>query len=199
MGHGTGYGPFFRRAMVEQRMGPQADWSVVDALMLKTLAAAEKVARYRHAQLSPVRLAGDINAKVDIGELLESIKSEWTKLGATHRPGSGAGAAGAENLEQLEREESNNRARLASRGLSPARPPLSFPAHVAPAAARWRVSGAEGLWAVRRPWRMGGALGEARAAAGSAGLGPDCPLPANAFRVRVEVGDAPERSNDSHG
>jgi hypothetical protein len=55
MGHGTGYGPFFRRAMVEQRMGPQADWSVVDALMLKTLAAAEKVARYRHAQLSPVR------------------------------------------------------------------------------------------------------------------------------------------------
>ena len=60
-------------------MGPQADWSVVDALMLKTLAAA--VARFRHAQLSPVRLAGDINAKVDIGELLESIKSEWTKLG----------------------------------------------------------------------------------------------------------------------
>jgi hypothetical protein len=40
---------FFRRVMVEQRMGPQADWSVVDALMLKTLAAAEKVARYRHA------------------------------------------------------------------------------------------------------------------------------------------------------
>jgi hypothetical protein len=28
-----------------------------------------------------VRLAGGINAKVDIGELLESIKSEWTKLG----------------------------------------------------------------------------------------------------------------------
>ena len=48
--------------MVEQRMGPQADWSVVDGLMLKTLAAAEKVARYRHAQLSAVRLAGDINA-----------------------------------------------------------------------------------------------------------------------------------------
>ena len=31
--------------------------SVVDALMLKTLAAAEKVARYRHAQLSAVRRA----------------------------------------------------------------------------------------------------------------------------------------------
>ena len=33
-------------------MGPQADWSVVDALMLKTQAAAEKVARYKHAQLT---------------------------------------------------------------------------------------------------------------------------------------------------
>ena len=49
----------------QQRMGPQADWSVVDALMLKTLAAAEKVARYRHAQLSAVRLAGDISGKMD--------------------------------------------------------------------------------------------------------------------------------------
>jgi hypothetical protein len=34
----------------------QADWSVADALMLKTLAAAEKVARYRHAQLSAFAL-----------------------------------------------------------------------------------------------------------------------------------------------
>jgi hypothetical protein len=33
--------------------------------MLKTLAAAQKVARYRHAQLSAVRLAGDVNAKMD--------------------------------------------------------------------------------------------------------------------------------------
>ena len=49
---------FYLRALIEQRMGPQADWSVVDALMLKTLAAAEKVARYKHAQLSSVRLAG---------------------------------------------------------------------------------------------------------------------------------------------
>jgi hypothetical protein len=29
---------FYQRALIEQRMGPQADWSVVDALMLKTLA-----------------------------------------------------------------------------------------------------------------------------------------------------------------
>jgi hypothetical protein len=66
-------------------MGPQADWSVVDALMLKTLAAAEKVARYRHAQLSAVRLAGDINAgnndDVTLDELLATIKSEMVKLG----------------------------------------------------------------------------------------------------------------------
>ena len=74
---------FYFRAMIEQRMGPQADWSVVDALMLKTLAAAEKVARYRHAQLSAVRLAGDISGKMDdvtLDELLVTIKQEWAKL-----------------------------------------------------------------------------------------------------------------------
>jgi hypothetical protein len=52
--------------------------------MLKVLTAAEKVARYRHAQLSPVRLARDLNAKMDnatLEELLASIKAEWTKLG----------------------------------------------------------------------------------------------------------------------
>ena len=76
---------FYVRALIEQRMGPQADWSVVDALMLKTLAAAEKVARYRHAQLSAVRLAGDINAgnndDVTLDELLVTIRQEWAKLG----------------------------------------------------------------------------------------------------------------------
>jgi hypothetical protein len=45
---------FYLRALIEQRAGPQADWSVVDALMLKTLAAAE---------LSAVRIAGDINRR----------------------------------------------------------------------------------------------------------------------------------------
>jgi hypothetical protein len=54
---------FFSRAMVEQRMGVQADWNAVDSLMLKALAAAEKVARYRHAQLSAMRLSGDLNAR----------------------------------------------------------------------------------------------------------------------------------------
>jgi hypothetical protein len=51
--------------------------------MLKVLAAAEKVARYRHAQLSAVRLSGDPNARpenVNLEELLESIKAEWVKI-----------------------------------------------------------------------------------------------------------------------
>ena len=52
--------------------------------MLKTLAAAEKVARYKHAQLSAVRLAGDISGKMDdvsLDELLVTIRQEWAKLG----------------------------------------------------------------------------------------------------------------------
>jgi hypothetical protein len=75
---------FFRRAMVEQRMGAQADWNAVDCLMQKALAAAEKVARYKHPQLSAVRLAGDISGKMDdvtLDELLVTIKQEWAKLG----------------------------------------------------------------------------------------------------------------------
>jgi hypothetical protein len=51
---------------------------------LLVLAAAEKVARYRHAQLSAVRLAGDLSGKMDevtLDELLITIKQEWAKLG----------------------------------------------------------------------------------------------------------------------
>jgi hypothetical protein len=76
---------FYLRARIEERMGAQTDWNAVDSLMQKALAAAEKVARYRHAQLSAVRLAGDINAKnyddVTLDELLVTIKSEMVKLG----------------------------------------------------------------------------------------------------------------------
>jgi hypothetical protein len=53
--------------------------------LLKALAAAEKVARYRHAQLSAVRVAGDINATVadnaSLDEPLVKIKDELRKLG----------------------------------------------------------------------------------------------------------------------
>jgi hypothetical protein len=51
---------------------------------LKLLAAAEKVAKYRHAQLSAMRLSGDLNARpenVNLDELLESIRSELVTLG----------------------------------------------------------------------------------------------------------------------
>jgi hypothetical protein len=75
---------FYFRAMIERSVGDEANWDKVDALMLKTLAAAEKVARYKHAQLSAVRLAGDISGKMDdvsLDELLVTIKQEWAKLG----------------------------------------------------------------------------------------------------------------------
>src|SRR4026208_294671 len=64
---------FYLRASIEQRMGPQADWSVVDALMLKPLAAAEKVARYRHAQLSAVKLAGELTHGPADGATLDEL------------------------------------------------------------------------------------------------------------------------------
>ena len=75
---------FYLRARIEERMGAQADWNAVDSLMQKALAAAEKVARYKHAQLSAVRLAGDISGKMDdvtLDELLVTVRQEWAKLG----------------------------------------------------------------------------------------------------------------------
>ena len=52
--------------------------------MLKVLAAAEKVAKYRHAQLSAMRLSGDVNMRpenVNVEELLASIRADWAVLG----------------------------------------------------------------------------------------------------------------------
>jgi len=75
---------FYLRAMTEQRMGDDADWNSVDALMLRTLAAAEKVAKYRHAQLAAMRFSGDLNARpenVNLDELLASIRADWAVLG----------------------------------------------------------------------------------------------------------------------
>ena len=91
---------FYLRALIEQRMGPQADWSVVDALMLKTLAAAEKVARYRHAQLSAVRLAGDISGKMDDVSARRATGHDQARVGQAgpaDRPGGGSSAAGVKN------------------------------------------------------------------------------------------------------
>jgi acetylornithine deacetylase/succinyl-diaminopimelate desuccinylase-like protein len=71
--------------MIEQSVGLQADWKKVDALMMQTAQVAEKVARYKHAALSAVKLAGDFDARVtdnaSLDELLDKIKDELRKLG----------------------------------------------------------------------------------------------------------------------
>jgi hypothetical protein len=64
---------------VENRFGR------INAAFMQAVRAAEKVARYRHAQLSAIKLAGDIDAKnydnATLDELLVKIKAELTKLG----------------------------------------------------------------------------------------------------------------------
>jgi hypothetical protein len=118
---------FYLRALIE-RMGVQADWNAVDSLMQKALAAAEKVARYRHAQLSAVRLAGDINATVtdnaSLDELLAKIKDELRKLGPLIDLEAIREPQGSRTEGQLDRGESNHRARLAFKGLGPAGCPV---------------------------------------------------------------------------
>jgi hypothetical protein len=108
---------------------------------MQALRAAEKVARYRHAQLSAVKLAGDINAKLTDSaspdELIAKLKGELHKLAPTMTQRC-ARAAGVENRGRLDRD----RARLAFKGLSPAGCP--FPAGVAPAepagaVSKWRT------------------------------------------------------------
>ena len=76
---------FFLRALIDESMGSQTDWNAVDSVMLKALAAASKVARYRHAQLSAVKIAGELKSGpadgAPLDELLERIKHQLKKLG----------------------------------------------------------------------------------------------------------------------
>jgi hypothetical protein len=76
---------FYFRAKFEERLGDQAEWRRVDEAFMQAVHVAEKVARYRHAQLSAIKLAGDINARVaddvSLDELLVKIKEELVKLG----------------------------------------------------------------------------------------------------------------------
>jgi hypothetical protein len=76
---------FYLRGLVEESMGTETDWKMADSAFVQAAAIAEKVARYRHAALSAVRLAGDINATVTDGlsldELLVKIKEELRNLG----------------------------------------------------------------------------------------------------------------------
>jgi hypothetical protein len=99
---------FFLRALIDESMGSQTDWNAVDSLMLKALAAASKVARYRHAQLSAIKLAGDINAKVTDGasldDLLVKIKGSWrssTDPRADYRIGGCGRAAGLRTRQHI--------------------------------------------------------------------------------------------------
>ena len=76
---------FYLRGLIEQSVGPEADWKAVDAAFVQAAAVAKDVARYRHAALSAVKLAGDLNATVmdnlSLDELLIKIKEELRKLG----------------------------------------------------------------------------------------------------------------------
>ena len=77
---------FYLKAKVEQSLGEKADWKAVDAAMLQAASVAEKVAAYRHAKLSAVRLAGDINAtgrmdNATLDELIAKIKADLVTLG----------------------------------------------------------------------------------------------------------------------
>lgn len=76
---------FYIKAQVEKTLGDQTDWKAVDNALLQAAHAAEKVAAFKHAKLSSVRLAGDLNVRSTDGatldQLLERIKTELGKLG----------------------------------------------------------------------------------------------------------------------
>jgi hypothetical protein len=73
------------RAKIAERLGDRVDRRRAKAAFMQAVRAAEKVARYRHAQLSAIKLAGDINAKnydnATLDELLVKINDELAKLG----------------------------------------------------------------------------------------------------------------------
>src|SRR5438477_12992498 len=83
MGHGMRH--FYFRAKIEERLGDRADWRRVDEAFMQAVHVAEKVAHYRHAQPSAIKLAGEINAKnydkATLEELLEQIKVELVNVG----------------------------------------------------------------------------------------------------------------------
>jgi hypothetical protein len=73
------------RAKIEERLGDGADLRRVDDAYRQAVCVAEKLARYRHAQLSAIKLAGDINAKkydhLTLDELVAKVNAELRKLG----------------------------------------------------------------------------------------------------------------------
>ena len=76
---------FYLRGLVEESMGIETDWKAADSAFVQAAAIARDVAKYKHAALSAVRLAGDLSATVSddvtLDELLEKIRVELRKLG----------------------------------------------------------------------------------------------------------------------
>jgi hypothetical protein len=77
---------FYLRGLIEEKMGVEADWKAADSSFVQAAAIARDVAKYRHAAVSAVRLAGDINAtgipdNITLDELLVKIQDELRKLG----------------------------------------------------------------------------------------------------------------------
>jgi hypothetical protein len=75
---------FYFRAKIAERLGDRVERRRANAAFMQAVRAAEKVARYRQAQLSAIKLAGDINAKVtdsaSLDELIAKLKGELHKL-----------------------------------------------------------------------------------------------------------------------
>jgi hypothetical protein len=77
---------FYVRGLIEESAGTGTDWKAADSAFVQAAAIARDVAKYRHAALSAVGLAGDINAtgipdNITLDELLVKIKDELRKLG----------------------------------------------------------------------------------------------------------------------
>ena len=64
---------FYLRGLIEEKMGVETDWKAADSAFVQAVTIAEKVAKYRHAQLSAVRLAGDLNATVTDDASLDEL------------------------------------------------------------------------------------------------------------------------------
>jgi hypothetical protein len=72
---------FYFRAKIEERLGDGADLRRVGDAYREAVRVAEKVARYRHAQLSAMQPAGDTNANNQtLDELVVRVNAELTKL-----------------------------------------------------------------------------------------------------------------------
>ena len=124
--------------------------------------AEEMVARYRHAQLSAVKIAGDINARVADDASLDELLAKTGEIGeaqadprADYRLGGCAPAAGVENRGRLDRGELKPSSTAGVQGLKPRR---AVPSGLSCArAGRWCGFNAEGSGeGAAPPWRMAG-------------------------------------------